>query len=478
MGGQPPPLRLLDSKSSLNPSQFPQPRSPYAGPRPRNVFYPRPPSLAGVPPGLQGSSQGIQGPTQGVQGFQGSPQNSQSPRFIQNPIIRGPPSQRLPFPGNNPQQPYYAKRNGGEQIRSSPDFGPNQRLQRNDSVTNLNPRFPVTADRRPQLVHQITIERMVDVERPKLNVVQTGLDDPKKLAKEGKENDDDDDDVVIDNESYKCEVPKALQNSQSGSPNHENSLDMQNNKINEPTPPSRQAFPALLSLVSPNLNTPENESLINIGQPSDSLNSTQESLTISSNLSAEAENSVNDESKDKTSLNSLDLLNKGSISPNNTKNTVDISSINKINNSKPQDDLPQNHEENIVKDQLSVVESPTIPKTPDSVKGFDNGHRRSLSSRSSLPGTKSPKTLELSELRNSNGEQGKTTFADEMDEKANERKNEEFIGFENALPKIESKQATPNTPNKNFLFGSNAPSKEKRALISARGNKAGSKSFS
>lgn len=194
------------------PGQFPQARPPPPyGPRPRNVFYPRSPGgqtppLPGSPgpqgqppPGQFPSPQGSVPPSPNQPG---PPQGFPGPRFIQNPNIRGPPpSQRPPFPGNNPQQPFF-QRNGSEHIRGPGDFGPNQKLQRNDSVANLNPRYPIPAERRPQLIPQISIERMAD-EGSKIG--QSDAESPKKLLREN----DDDDDVIVDSEKSKIETPKS-----------------------------------------------------------------------------------------------------------------------------------------------------------------------------------------------------------------------------------------------------------------------------
>ncbi|XP_051160021.1 basic salivary proline-rich protein 1-like [Leptopilina boulardi] len=204
--GQPPPLRHLDSRSSLIPGQFPQQRPPPPyGPRPRNVFYPR--GQAPPLPGSQGQFPSPQGSVPGSPNQTIPPQGFPGPRFIQNPNIRGPPqsSQRSPFP----QQ--FFPRNGNDQIRGPIEFPPNQKLQRNDSVANLNPRYPIPADRRPQLIPQISIERMSDEGSTKsIPAEQADIETIKK-----KENDDDDDDVVVDSEklSDKIEIPKSPRSS-------------------------------------------------------------------------------------------------------------------------------------------------------------------------------------------------------------------------------------------------------------------------
>ena len=488
LGGQPPPLRHLDSRSSLLPGQFPQPRPPYGGPRPRN-FYPRPPQPGGPPQGPPQGPPGSQGPPQGPPGIQGPPQGFQGPpqgppRFIQNPNIRGPPPQRPPFPGNNSQQLFFVQRNGGEQIRGPGEFGPPQRLQRNDSVTNLNPRFPISADKRPQLVPQISIERMADVEGIKSATMVQQVDDSKKLMKDSKENDDDDDDVVIDNDKItpKGDVPKSpISGSASPSPSHvinkvsekntnETNQPNENNQINEDKQSNHQS-PSLS-----NSATPKKEA-----QRPPSLNQSQESLDRP--LSAKVENLgkdklINDESKNdsKPASNenkfekSPDLLNNVDLSVDRTDNAVYIQPIAaKVENTSEPKGVSQNHEEDLVQGKLSVPESPTIPKSPESVKGFDNGQRRSLSSRSSSQSTKSPKSPRSPGLKTPDGEKKKTTFADDVEEIGNDKEIGEIVGLHDSAPKSKP----PGTPRGNYQSGVISPSKENRRLISARG-KAGS----
>ncbi|XP_051159784.1 microtubule-associated protein tau-like isoform X2 [Leptopilina boulardi] len=93
-----------------------------------------------------------------------------------------------------------------------------------------------------------------------------------------------------------------------------------------------------------------------------------------------------------------------------------------------------------------------MPKTPDSVKGFDNGKRRSLTSRSSSE-SKSPKSPR------SPGEKKHTSFAD-MNENGE-------IGSDDSRTK--SGYTTPTTPRKRISSGSRSPSKENRRSLSARG---------
>lgn len=493
LGGQPPPLRHLDSRSSLLPGQFPQPRPPYGGPRPRN-FYPRPPQPGGPlpgppqgtpgtqglpegPPGIQGPHQGFQGPPQGPPGIQGPPQGP--PRFIQNPNIRGPPLQRSPFPGNNPQQPFFAQRNGPEQIRGPGEFGPHQRLQRNDSIANLNPRFPISADRRPQLVSQISVERMAGVEGPKSVAMVQQVEDPKKLVKESKENEDDDDDVVIDNENIttKVGVPKPLI-LESASPSHQDTKvsEENTNEANKPSENNRinednQSNPQSPSL--PISATPKKEPL----RPP-SLNKTQESLERPP--SAKVENIVEDklvhdeskndsknESKEKILEKTPDLLKNGAISVDCTDSAVNIQPVaSKVENNSETKGVFQNHEENLVQEKLTVAESPTtIPKSPESVKGFDNGQRRSLCSRSSSQSTKSPKSPRSPGLKTPDGEKKKTTFADEVEEVGNYKENGEIVSPEDPSPK----SGTPSTPRRNLPSGITSPSKENSSLISVQG---------
>ncbi|XP_033213952.1 microtubule-associated protein tau [Belonocnema kinseyi] len=507
LGGQPPPLRHLDSRSSLLSGQFPQPRPPYGGPRPRN-FYPRPlqpggplpgppqgpPGTQGLPqgpPGIQGTHQGFQGlpqgppqgPPQGSPGIQGPPQGFQGPpqgppRFTQNPNIRGPPLQRPPFPGNNPQQSCFVQRSGPEQVRGPGDFGPHQRLQRNDSVANLNSRFPISADRRPQLVPQISVERMADAEGPKSVTMVQQVEDPKKLVKDSKENEDDDDDVVIDNENIltKVGIPK-LPISESVSPTHqdtkiseentnETNKPIENNRINEDNQSNHQS-PAI-----PISGTPKKEPQ---GPPS--LNRNQESLerppsAIEESLGKdelgndESKNDSKNESKEKILQETPDLLKNSAVSVDCADSTVYIQPLtSKVENKSETKDMSKNHEEDLVQEKLAVAESPTIPKSPESVKGFDNGQRRSLCSRSSSQGTKSPKSPRSPGLKTPDGEKKKTTFADDVKEVGNHKENGQAVAPEVPSPK----PRTPSTPRRNLPSGITSPSKENKNLISTQG---------
>lgn len=215
-----PPLRRLDSRSSLGPpsasGQFVQLR-PYGPPRPPGgSFPPRSPQ-----PG------------------QLSPQNPLLPphqRFVYSPgILRGPPpqgagGQRPPFVVN--QQAYQAQQQQQQQQRGGndprfqrPDVAPPQNEPRRPSQESVFPRQLLRNDsslslQRQQLLSneeikqptrpRIVIEKMADIN-------ETGADKPegypqrkKSDVRENGENDDDDD-VVIDNK-------KSLRHNGDGAP--------------------------------------------------------------------------------------------------------------------------------------------------------------------------------------------------------------------------------------------------------------------
>ncbi|KAL0104466.1 hypothetical protein PUN28_017296 [Cardiocondyla obscurior] len=194
-----PPLRRLDSRSSLGPppasGQFVQLR-PYGPPRPPGgSFPPRPPQPGQLPP---------QNPL--------LPPNQ---RFVYSPGIRGPPpqgaqGQRPPFVVN--QQAYQAQQQQQQRFQR-PDIAPSQneprrpsqesvfprQLLRNDSALNLQRQQLLLNEELKQPTRpRIVIEKMTDIN-------ETGADKAEgylqKKRPDGRENgdNDDDDDVVMDN---------------------------------------------------------------------------------------------------------------------------------------------------------------------------------------------------------------------------------------------------------------------------------------
>ncbi|XP_025163520.1 microtubule-associated protein tau isoform X2 [Harpegnathos saltator] len=205
-----PPLRRLDSRSSLGPpaaGQFVQLR-PYGPPRPPGgSFPPRSPQPGQLPPQ--------------------NPLHPASQRFAYSPGIRGPPpqagGQRPPFVGNyqlqqQQQQPRFqrpdiAAQNGpprstaeAAQYRpGSQDAAFPRHLLRNDSLLNLQRQHLLSNEEIKQPTRpRIVIERMADVNEGSGDVAKLAEGYPQKKKPEARENgendDDDDDDVVMDSE--------------------------------------------------------------------------------------------------------------------------------------------------------------------------------------------------------------------------------------------------------------------------------------
>ncbi|XP_018401423.1 PREDICTED: microtubule-associated protein tau-like [Cyphomyrmex costatus] len=202
-----PPLRRLDSRSSLGPppasGQFVQLR-PYGPPRPPGgSFPPRSPQPGQLPP---------QNPL--------LPPNQ---RFVYSPGIRGPPpqgagGQRPPFVVN--QQAYQAQQQQQQQQRGGndprfqrPDVAPSQNEPRRPSQESIFPRQLLRNDSSVSLQrqHLLSNEEIKQPTRPRIviekmaDINETGADKPegylqrkKSDVRENGENDDDDD-VVMDN---------------------------------------------------------------------------------------------------------------------------------------------------------------------------------------------------------------------------------------------------------------------------------------
>ncbi|KAG5318174.1 MTAP2 protein, partial [Acromyrmex heyeri] len=200
-----PPLRRLDSRSSLGPppasGQFVQLR-PYGPPRPPGgSFPPRSPQSGQLPP---------QNPL--------LPPNQ---RFVYSPGIRGPPpqgvgGQRPPFVVN--QQAYQAQqqqqqRGGNDPRFQRPDVAPSQneprrpsqesifprQLLRNDSSVNLQRQHLLSNEEIKQPTRpRIVIEKMADINETTADKSEGYLQGKKSDVRENGENDDDDD-VVMDN---------------------------------------------------------------------------------------------------------------------------------------------------------------------------------------------------------------------------------------------------------------------------------------
>ncbi|XP_018375378.1 PREDICTED: microtubule-associated protein tau isoform X2 [Trachymyrmex cornetzi] len=199
-----PPLRRLDSRSSLGPppasGQFVQLR-PYGPPRPPGgSFPPRSPQPGQLPP---------QNPL--------LPPNQ---RFVYSPGIRGPPpqgigGQRPPFVVN--QQAYQAQqqqqqRGGNDPRFQRPDVAPSQNEPRRPSQESIFPRQLLRNDSSVSLQRQhllsneeikqptrprIVIEKMADINET-ADKPEDYLQGKKSDVRENGENDDDDD-VVMDN---------------------------------------------------------------------------------------------------------------------------------------------------------------------------------------------------------------------------------------------------------------------------------------
>ncbi|XP_043461844.1 microtubule-associated protein tau-like isoform X2 [Leptopilina heterotoma] len=485
-GQPPPPLRHLDSRSSLLPGQFPQSRPPPPyGPRPRNVFYPRspgsqpPPPISGspIPPGAPGQ---YPNPQLSVPGspIQAVPQQTfPGPRFIQNPNIRGPlpPPQRPPFSGN-PQQ--FFPRNSSDQLRGPADFVQSQKLQRNDSVANLNPRFPIVpVDRRPQLIPQISVERMSD---DGTKVTMSGDGDIKKLAKEN----DDDDDVVVDSEklSAKIDTPRSPRLSISSRQNS-GSIDGERMQISGLNSPARiqsagshqspgQQSPGSHQSPASHQSPVSHQSPIQQQSPASHQSLIQQQSPVSHQSPAHQQSSIPISAPVSRPPSAALSPNKMSRPPSAIKETTDnlISPENKSDEqlSSKSPDISDTNAENpqdgetveVVQGKISIPNTPKLPKTPDSVQGFDNGMRRSLTSRSSSE-SKSPKSPRSPGFKAFDEEEEKkrTTFAD-MDENGD-------IGSDDSRSK--SGYTTPTTPRKRISSGSRSPSKENRRSLSARG---------
>ncbi|XP_032667277.1 nucleolar protein dao-5 isoform X2 [Odontomachus brunneus] len=215
-----PPLRRLDSRSSLGPpasGQFVQLR-PYGPPRPPGgSFPPRPPQPGQLPPQ--------------------NPLHPASQRFAHSPGIRGPPpqasGQRPLFVGNyqqaqqqqqqhqQQQQQYQPRSNDPRFQRPPPDIAQNgpprnaeaapyrpgqdsafpRQLLRNDSLLSLQRQHLLSNEEIKQPTRpRIVIERMADIDETSDNVAKLEgyLQRKKSDVRENGENDDDDD-VVMDN---------------------------------------------------------------------------------------------------------------------------------------------------------------------------------------------------------------------------------------------------------------------------------------
>ncbi|XP_018052472.1 PREDICTED: microtubule-associated protein 2 isoform X1 [Atta colombica] len=202
-----PPLRRLDSRSTLGPppasGQFVQLR-PYGPPRPPGgSFPPRSPQTGQSLP----------------------PQNPLLPpnqRFVYSPGIRGPPpqgvgGQRPPFVVN--QQAYQAQqqqqqRGGNDPRFQRPDVAPSQneprrpsqesifprpQLLRNDSLISLQRQHLLSNEEIKQPTRpRIVIEKMADINETTADKPEGYLQRKKSDVRENGENDDDDD-VVMDN---------------------------------------------------------------------------------------------------------------------------------------------------------------------------------------------------------------------------------------------------------------------------------------
>ncbi|XP_011054116.1 PREDICTED: microtubule-associated protein tau isoform X2 [Acromyrmex echinatior] len=199
-----PPLRRLDSRSSLGPppasGQFVQLR-PYGPPRPPGgSFSPRSPQSGQLPP---------QNPL--------LPPNQ---RFVYSPGIRGPSPQGVG--GHRPsfvvnQQAYQAQqqqqqRGGNDPRFQRPDVAPSQNEPRRPSQESIFPRQLLRNDSSVSLQRQhllsneeikqptrprIVIEKMADINETTADKLE-GLQGKKSDVRENGENDDDDD-VVMDN---------------------------------------------------------------------------------------------------------------------------------------------------------------------------------------------------------------------------------------------------------------------------------------
>ncbi|XP_018305460.1 microtubule-associated protein tau isoform X1 [Mycetomoellerius zeteki] len=199
-----PPLRRLDSRSSLGPppasGQFVQLR-PYGPPRPPGgSFPPRSPQPGQLP--------------------QQNPLLPPNQRFVYSPGIRGPPpqgagGQRPPFVIN--QQAYQAQqqqqqRGGNDPRFQRPDVAPSQNEPRRPSQESIFPRQLLRNDSLISLQrqHLLSNEEIKQPTRPRIviekmaDINETGDDKPEGL--QGKKSDvrengenDDDDDVVMDN---------------------------------------------------------------------------------------------------------------------------------------------------------------------------------------------------------------------------------------------------------------------------------------
>lgn len=199
-----PPLRRLDSRSSLGPppasGQFVQLR-PYGPPRPPGgSFPPRSPQPGQLPP---------QNPL--------LPPNQ---RFVYSPGIRGSlpqgaGGQRPPFVVN--QQAYQAQlqqqRSGNDPRFQRPDVAPSQNEPRRPSQESVFPRQLLRNDsllslQRQQLLSneeikqptrpRIVIEKMADINETSVNLNKPENYLQRKNVRDNGENDDDDD-VVMDN---------------------------------------------------------------------------------------------------------------------------------------------------------------------------------------------------------------------------------------------------------------------------------------
>lgn len=493
-GQPPPPLRHLDSRSSLLPGQFPQSRPPPPpyGPRPRNVFYPRspgsqpPPPISGSPlsPGAPGQYPNPQLSIPGSPNQVGPQQTFPGPRFIQNPNIRGPlppPPQRPPFSGN-PQQ--FFPRNGSDQLRGPADFVQNPKLQRNDSVANLNPRFPIAPiDRRPQLIPQISVERMSD---DGTKVMSSADGDVKRVAKEN----DDDDDVVVDSEklSAKIDTPRSSPRLSISSRQNSASSDGDKLQISGPNSPARiqsagsHQSPAQQSPIQPQ-SPASHQSPIPPQSPASHQSPIQQQSPVSHQSPAHQQSPIPNAGPVSRPQSAALSPNKMSRPPSAIKETADNSKspVNKPDEqlSSKSPDIPDTNAANkqdgeteqVVQGKISIPNTPKLlPKTPESVQGFDNGMRRSLTSRSSSESKspKSPRSPGFKAFDEEEEEKKRTTFAD-MDENGD-------IGSDDSRSK--SGYTTPTTPRKRISSGSRSPSKENRRSLSARGFRTGFNLFS
>ncbi|XP_011640112.1 serine/arginine repetitive matrix protein 2 isoform X3 [Pogonomyrmex barbatus] len=201
-----PPLRRLDSRSSLGPpptsGQFVQLR-PYGPPRPPgSSFSPRSPQPGQLPP---------QNPL--------LPPNQ---RFPYSPGIRGPSpqgasgQQRPPFVIN--QQAYQAQqqqqqqqqqqRSGNDPRFQRPDIAPPQNGPRRSSQESVFPRQLLRNDSSLSLQrqHLLSNEEIKQPTRPRIviekmaDINETNLDKPEGYLQRKNDENDDDDDVVMDNE--------------------------------------------------------------------------------------------------------------------------------------------------------------------------------------------------------------------------------------------------------------------------------------